>query len=312
MRLRRSRLGFRRRSWRWLLTLGALMATGCSTATRTVIPPDERPLEAQTASREDLLDRVATLQAGITTLVGTDVTYLATGLGLTTGVLAQYRETEGALRVDRPDHIRMQGRAVLGSVVVFDMVSDRDFFRVSLPARNQFIVGATDSVTCSQNPLLNLRPQHILDALFVDVSAYVNNPDVMNVLEEVTQGRRRFYTLSFVDTHQEPAQLLQKIWVDRFDLSVTGKQLFAPEGVLQTNVTYDEWVETDGNWFPRRLIVERPLEDYSLEIRFREFRLNDDPVEGAFVLSQPVGSELITADTEPGSCGNADREDPRP
>ena len=252
-----------------------------------------------TESREALLSRIAGLEDGISVLTGTSVRYTARGLGLTTGVLAEYRETEGAMLVERPDHIRMRGSAPLGFGTVFDMVSDRETFRVSLPTRNEFIMGRSDSVTCAENPILNLRPQHIMDALFLDVEPYLNDPDVLDVLEVVADGRRSFYVLSFIDRSADPPALLEKIWVDRLDLSVARKQLFRGDGVPHTDVTYGEWEETDLSMlFPRQVVVERPAEDYSLEIRFQQIRVNDTPAQGAFFIPEPAGARVITVDAE--------------
>lgn len=291
-----------RKSWSGLLILVAsLLWTGCSASTRTVVPFDERPLPALSESREELLARLLRLQQGISTLTGTEVTFSATGLGLTTGVLAEYRDTEGALFVERPDHIHMQGKALLG-VTVFDMVSDRETFQVSLPTRNEFIMGEADSVTCSENPILNLRPQHIMDSLFIDVSPYLEDAGVTHTLEAVFQGRQSFYVLSFIDVSNDPASLLEKIWIDRLDLSVIRKQLFGEEGTPHTNVTYSEWEETDGDLFPRQILVERPAEDYSLAIRFRGLRTNDAPSENAFVLAEPPGARRVVLESDPEEC----------
>ena len=302
------RFGFRRppAAGRWLgaAVLASIVWAGCSPAIRTVVPFEERPLPALTESREELLVRIAGLEGGIRSLTGTSARYTARGLGMTTGVLAEYRETEGAMLVERPDNIRMRGSAPLGFGTVFDMVSDSQMFQVWLPTRNQFITGETRSVTCSPNAILNLRPQHIMDALFVDVSRYADNPDVVSVLEVVPEGRRSFYVLFFIDRSREPAQLLEKIWVDRLDLTIVRKQLFGMEGVLQTDAAYTEWEETDGQFFPRRIVVERPAEDYSLEIRFDDLRLNDPPVEDAFVLPVPPGAEVIVVETDPEECRN--------
>lgn len=286
------------------LALGWLLASSCSPVSRRPLAVDERPLPALSATREELLTRLAGVQDGIETLTGTSVGYVARSLGLTTGFLEESREAEGYLLAERPDHIRMRGTAPFGVGTIFDMVSDRNVFQVSLPTRNEFIEGTTDSVTCSDNPILNLRPQHIMDALFIDISPYVANPEVRNTLEEVREGRQSFYVLSFIGIGSEAASLLEKIWIDRLDLSIARRQIFEAGGVLATDVRYSEWEEAGSDLFPRRIVVERPTDDYSLEIEFRELRTNDVPVENAFLLPQPPGAKVISVDSDAEECRN--------
>jgi hypothetical protein len=305
VKLRQHRPFARARATALLGVLVLLGLLGCRAATRTVIPPEERPLPAMTESRSQLLERIAGLQEGIATLTGTSVRYLARGLGLNTGVLAEYRETEGVLLVQRPDHIRMRGTGPIGLGTIFDMVSDRETFQVWAPTENEFITGGADSAACAETAILNLRPQHVMDSLFVGVGPYLNDRSaVTHTLEVVAEGRRSFYVLSFIDVRSSPASLLEKIWVDRLELSVARKQLFGQEGVPHTNVAYSEWEEVDGGQFPRRILVERPAEDYSLEIIFQELRTNDVPVEGAFVLSVPAGVSVREVGSDPDECQN--------
>lgn len=284
------------------LVLVWLLWSGCSPVSRRPLAVDERPLPALSATREELLTWLAGVQDDIRTLTGTSVGYVARSLGLTTDFLDESGEAEGYLLAERPDHIRMRGTAPFGVGTIFDMVSDRNMFQVWLPRDNQFIVGTTDVVTCSDNPLLNLRPQHIMDALFVDIRPYLENPDVTYTLEEVREGRQSFYVFSFIDIGRQPASLLEKIWIDRLDLSISRRQSFEAGGILATDVRYSEWEDAGLDLFPRRIVVERPVDDYSLEIEFREMQTNDAPVENAFLLEEPPGAELISAETDAEDC----------
>src|SRR2546422_4088004 len=55
-------------------------------------------------------------------------------------------------------------RSVIGTTV-FDMASDGEIFRVSIPSKNKFLVGPVAQERTSSKPIANLRPQHLLDAL---------------------------------------------------------------------------------------------------------------------------------------------------
>src|SRR5262249_42046068 len=147
----------------FLLLLGQ---AGCI-ATKTVVPANQRPLPAKSASRADLLTRLEEQSKQIPTMQAT-VTLDATRGGMTTGVLTEYRQTKGFVVVDRPAHIRIKAEAPLALATVFDMVSDGKQYRVSIPIKNKFIVGNANIPGKEKNPILNLRPQHIVNALFVD------------------------------------------------------------------------------------------------------------------------------------------------
>jgi hypothetical protein len=281
-----------------------LFLAGCGGRTSTIIPPELRPLPTLSEPRDELIARVGRVQADIDVLAGTSVRYSAVGLGRTSGVQDDYGETQGELLVSRPGgQIRMRGTRVLGTLTVFDMASDGEMFEVSLPIREQFITGQNDSVTCSENAILNLRPNHVMEALLVDLSPYTGSGDIVDFVEEVAEGIRSFYVLSFIDVASDPATLLEKIWVDRTDLNVARKQLFGEGGVLRTDVRYFEWEETESGLLPRLIAMERPEEEYSLTIRFEEVRTDLTPGEDAFDLPPPTpGTQMITVNTRAGEC----------
>ena len=49
----------------------------------------------------------------------------------------------------------------------FDMVSNGDRFKLSIPPKNRFITGKNQLTKISDNPLENLRPQVIYEALLM-------------------------------------------------------------------------------------------------------------------------------------------------
>ncbi len=185
-------------------------------------------------------------------------------------------------------------------VTVFDMVSDGEEFQLNVPVQNRVFVGDTSARVTAENAILNLRPQHIMDALFVDVDQYVDSANVLPIFYEEVDGRRSFYIFEFVDSAGEAPQVIEKLWIDRRDLRVSRKQSFGPEGVRETDVSYDLYEAVEGITFPRRILIERPNEDYSLEINFDSTQLNTPVEESAFMIEVPPGAELIEiSDGEP-------------
>ena len=74
----------------------------------------------------------------------------------------------------------------------FDMVSDGDEFKLSIPPKSKFYVGHNDVARPVLNPLENLRPSVIYNALLIPE---INGTDQIAVLEYSTEtvviGRAR-------------------------------------------------------------------------------------------------------------------------
>ena len=282
-----------------------MVQAGCI-STKRVVPAAQRPLPARTVGRAELLRSLEEKSREVQTLQGT-VTLDVSGGAAKTGVLTQYRQTKGFILVERPGHIRVKGQAPLALATVFDMVSDGGEYRVSIPINNKFIVGNAHAPATAKNPVMNLRPQHIMNALFVDVVPYVNNSQVKSTLEEATEGRRSFYVFSFIDVAGPDAQVIEKIWIDRTDLQIARKQIFGKDGKPDTNVEYSGYETEDGKGFPQVVVIQRPIEDYTLRIIFQRTNLNEKLAADAFTLERPPGSELVQLEAEGGSGSNLSR-----
>jgi outer membrane lipoprotein-sorting protein len=257
-----------------------------------VVPVDQRLLPAKAATRTELLHTLQDRSDQIRTLQAT-VALDASGGAMKTGVLTEYRQTKGFVLVDRPDHIRVKAQAPLALATVFDMVSDGKQYRVSIPIKNTFIMGDTNTPGRAKNPVLNLRPQHIVRALFVDVRPYMNNQQTRSIVEEATEGRRSFYVMSFVNISGEDADLIEKIWIDRLDLQIVRKQIFARDGKVDTDVEYSAYALQGTVPFPQTVVIRRPNDDYMLKMTFQTTMLNEKLADGAFTLERPAGSELV-------------------
>jgi outer membrane lipoprotein-sorting protein len=285
------KLGLQRVVISVLIVAAALLEGGCL-STRRVVPATERLLPARSASREELLEKLQDLSKSIETLTGT-ITLDASGGALKTGVLTEYRQTKGFVIVERPNNIRIKAQAPLALATVFDMVSDGQTFHVSIPVKNQFFEGDAHAPAKASNPILNLRPQHIMAALFVDISPYANRSGVRSIMEETTSGQISYYVFSFIDVDSTNAELLEKIWIDRTNMEIVRKQIFGRDGRIDTDVTFSGHHSVEGVSFPEVILIQRPQEDYMLKLTFQKADINDDLAAEAFHLERPAGSELV-------------------
>jgi len=216
-------------------------------------------------------------------------------------VIEEYHEVKAFLLAERPAEIRMIGQAPVIGKTIFDMTSDGETFRVSIPSKNKFLVGAVAAERVSEKPIENLRPQHLLEALLW--------PEVRKeesvLFEEFNDETARYYVLTVLRGGYR-TEILRKIWFDRTDLQVSRLQTFGPKGALLSDVHVSDWEALPGdqehpgggapngiNAFPRTIRLERPHDDYRLDLQITKVTLNEDLPPERFKLEQPAGSELV-------------------
>ena len=259
---------------------------------KRVLSQDERLLPAKSATREELLHQLEERSNSVQTLQGTIFLDLSGG-GAKSGVLTEYHQTTAYVVVDRPQQIRFKVVVPIVLSTIADMVSDGREVRVSIPLKNQFVVGSTSEPLVTKTALANLRPQHLLDGLFVDIRPYEKNSEVKSSLEEIVQGRRSYYVFSFINFAGPYAQMLEKLWIDRTDLQISRKEVFGKDGRIETEVEYSNY-QTDGeSSFPHTIVIQRPVEEYTLKMAFQKATLNQKLTEDAFNLQRPEGSDLV-------------------
>ena len=100
------------------------------------------------------------------------------------------------------------------------------------------------------------------------------------------------------------SEILRKIWFDRADLQVSRLQSFGPKGILLSDVHVADWQPVLADQaasgsarpvptFPRQIRIERPHDDYRLDLQITKATLNEDLPPDRFKLEQAPGSELV-------------------
>ncbi len=270
---------------------------GCVSRTRPV-PMDQRLLPAETATQPELMRLVQAKSGRIQTLQGT-MSLDVSGGGLTGDEITEYRQTRGIVVIERPHQILFKVQAPIVGTTIATMVSDGQEYRVSVPYKNRFVIGDENIPTREKTAILNLKPQHIVKALFVDIVPYLGDPQVKLLFEEATLGRRRYYVFSFIRVGSENVRLLERLWIDRTQhLQIARKQIFSPEGKVEMDVEYSDYHSDNGIDFPNAIVIQRPIEDFTLRMTFTKTTVNEKVVSTAFVLERPPGSELVRPKTE--------------
>jgi hypothetical protein len=124
-------------------------------------------------------------------------------------------------------------------------------------------------------------------------------------------------------------EILRRIWFDRGDLRVNRLEEFGPKGILVSDVRFSDWQPLAGpaaasdaqapatsspsasstpTEFPRTIRLDRPHDEYRLDLAVTKIALNGPTDAARFKLEQPAGSELVRVGDE----DKAPSEDKKP
>ena len=281
----------------------ALILAGCGGQVSVVknTPAAEKPV-VKDATREELLEKFNSTAGSINSLNATVELKPIAGSKYS-GIIEEYHEVKAFLLAERPANIRVIGQAPVISTTVFDMASDSQEFRVSIPSKNKFLIGPVALERAGSKPIENLRPQHLLDAL---LWPEIRKQETV-LFEEFNDETARYYVLTVLRGGYQ-TEILRKIWFDRSVLEVARLQSFGPRGILLSDTRFSNWQPVDAakpapgasanasianQQFPRSIRIERPHDDYRLDLQIAKITLNDDIPIDRFKLEQPAGSDLI-------------------
>src|ERR1700688_3641651 len=302
------------RIWVLLLAILTVQTAGCITIKRRtevkkeeIRPQLESSEENLLASYNNQVRSVQSLQATVDLIPSTGTTY--------SGVIEEYHDVPGFILAQRPATVRVIGQAPVVAKNIFDMVSDGKEFRIYIPSKNSFLVGPTALIRASKKPLENLRPQHIVEALFwPEFSAGANV-----LFEQFDFSVSRYYILTLLrQVENGKFEIARKIWYSRTDLQVSRVQLFGEGGKLESDIVYSDWqpvpdaTSTKPASFARDIHIWRPQDDYKLEIKILKLTLNEPISPDRFELAQPAGTDLVRVGDDPSGAQSGSQPESQP
>src|SRR5258708_14949623 len=160
--MRTAGLNIRVLTWMFWATLASL-SWGCRGHIKTItkLPPQAKAV-VRDATRDELLDKYNEIARGIKSVNAT-VELKPTAGSKYSGVIEEYHEVKAFLLAQRPAQIRMIGQAPVIGKTVFDMASNGETFRVSIPSNNKFLFGSAALKHAADQPIKNLRAPHLLE-----------------------------------------------------------------------------------------------------------------------------------------------------
>ena len=272
-----------------------LAISGCAVSKKHPVP-NEQVRAALEATPDQLIAQYNQLARALRSLNAAVELVPFTGSAYS-GVIEEYHDVRGFILAQKPANIRMIGQAPVVAKNIFDMVSDGQTFRIYIPPKNKFIVGPTALERPAKKPIENLRPQHLLDALFWPEI----EPGQTVLFEEFNAEPDRYYVLTLLRGSPAP-EIARRIWFDRAGLSLARIQIYGPAGRLLSDIHFADWQPTASVRFPRAIRLERPHDDYRLDVHIVRLTLNEDIAADRFRLAQPPGAELVNLGQETGEA----------
>jgi outer membrane lipoprotein-sorting protein len=281
--------------------LAVLPLTGCLFRSRKVEQP-VNVVQLKTATQQELIDYINAQAAAIRSMQAT-VDIDTTVGGVKKGKVTDYQEIRGYVLARKPAMLRMIGLMPIVRNKAFDMVSDGREFKLWIPPKNRFVEGLNDVSTPNPGqPLENLRPQHIYDALLLRRIDPDNEIAVLeNDTELVTDAKshkvsRADYVIDVIHKGDHGWVLSRKIVFRRTDLLPHRQLLYDAQGNVATSALYENYKDDNGTKFPWQIEIARPQEEYDITLNIVKLDLNQTLPDDKFILEQPVGAEVVYLD----------------
>ena len=255
----------------------------------------------KSATQQELIDIVNRDAQQIKTMNATVDIRAAAG-GQKKGKVTEYTEIRGYILAEKPTMLRMIGLFPVVRNRAFDMVSDGANFKLWIPPKNKFIVGRNDVIKSNPSqPLENIRPQHIYDALLLPEIDPKNEIAVLEgATEQVTDPKthkpleQANYILNVI-RHEPDGQwaLSRKIFFDRVTLTPYRQIVYDKLGSVATDAQYADYRDFNGIRFPGHIEITRPQEEYNIGLSMVTLKLNEPLKPDQFELQQPAGAQVV-------------------
>ena len=215
-------------------------------------------------------------------------------------------QVAGVILVRKPEMLRMRIYVPVIHNVMADMVSNGKNFELASPIKSKFYVGSNQQpVKPSPQPLENLRPQHIFDALLLkpiqedkEIAILENTTEVVKDPKTHKDVEQMAYTVDVIDSDSTGHYLSRKTVFSRTDLLPHEQSIFDRQGRLVTFVRYENFTDYSGISLPTIVSIQRPIEGYGITISMVKLDVNVPLTDEQFVLTQPPGSQLINLDNK--------------
>jgi outer membrane lipoprotein-sorting protein len=275
------------------LILG-LISSSCLYTKRVILRHNKKVTAATapkllTATREELSARIASFYNAINSFQATVDMTPSIG-SVYTGEITEIKDVRAFILFRKPTSIYILGQYPVVRTKAFEMVSDGNDFKVSLPSRSLFETGSNSAPRVSKNKLENLRPEDFLSSMLIQpvdpatgITARLDFVDEDNAL----------YLFEILRKTPGGDPIPERaVWFDRIDLSIVRQTVWNESGDLVSDTRYSKWQQYNGVLFPGHIDINRPKDDYGVALEIIDMKMNLALANDKFVLNQPEGYQL--------------------
>src|SRR5215467_13698263 len=249
-----------------LLVFAVLVLNGCGIRTSHPIKMRTSTAVLKDASLEQLLDTINTNSGKLQSLKAT--------VDIDSSVLEQKKDkvtdnpqVAGYILLRKPEMLRMIGLVPVVRNRMFDMVSNGKTFEFAIPPKNKFYVGSDrQPAKPSPEPMLNLRPQHIADALLLkpidpekETAVLEHTTEIVKDPKTHKDAEQAAYMVVIIGNDEGRHFLSRKIVFSRTDLLPHEQFIYDRQGRLVTHARYENFTDHSGIAFPDIVAIQRPI-----------------------------------------------------
>ncbi len=268
--------------------------TGCLTHTRSVPRIYPAPL-VYDSTLDQLLKQVDDRYAAVQS-VRYDVTVMASTGGGKQGKVKEYPSLDGWFFLRKPDDLCVILKLPIVRSTALNMVSGSKGWKLYIPIENKAMEGTSQVPDPSQHGLESLRPVVILDSLLVRgvrPGEIVAQTSGSRIIESAVTGKKRLieepdYHLAILAQPQgQSARTLRVIHISRANLLPYQQDIYDDQGKIVTETTYGNYKQFGDTQFPTRIVIARPIDQYTLTITVTNILQNQKFDDDQFDLKIP-------------------------
>lgn len=276
------------------------MLSGCFLFyTTRHLPVPKAPAVIQTVTPDELVRRLNDRWADLNSMTA-KVEIQASVLKTEKGVANDYTTIGGNILFNKPEKLRVLGRAPVIGLTMFDMASDGKNFTMYIPSKKLAYKGSNKVTKKSPNQLENLRPDFFLDALVVqglDPDDYYFVTTDSETVED-TAKKHLFYVPEYIlsITRHIPGSRRDKpvrvITFHRDDLLPYEQDLYDDDGNPETHVTYSNYQDFGSGLYPSMVTIKRPQENSQIVLLIDAVTKNVDLPPDQFIVNIPPDTQI--------------------
>ena len=282
---------------------------GCSIKRTVKVEVSPKILQAKSATFAEQLSIIRTYDK-ITSLSSNNLRITLISGRKESGELQKYPSAPGYIVLRRPDSTRMVVQYPVTKTTILDLLSVGDDFCVWVPRENKYYTGKNSAgelvaEDLPDSPGFTLRATHIFEAI-LPRDFVPDAPGVLVETEENVTADAKYYVVSVFRDSEDLVEggarrihaarrinAAKRVWIERSGLTVARQQIYQEDGRIMSDVTYADFVLSDGLALPLKIRIDRPLDGYTLDMEFKNWRVNPELPENAFILPPPSGAQIV-------------------